>query len=224
MDIAETTAPRWYEQWRGRLQRTGPGLNDTRLEASARLATVLLCGEESAVRVFAREIERTRAGGELAAVAQLRAIERDELLHETALRAFLEQLPGTADQHGLKRRAQRFFAGLGRADTLAAHFGRIAHLDSAVCRIMWHIEKSALESSSPLRLLAASIKRDEAWHVNVSRRYAAGLGLDEQSRRDAAAEVRAGLVEMLEPVGSAFEVLGVDSDRLFSEVRRDRHA
>mgnify|MGYP001820025849 FL=1 len=216
--------PVWYAQWRRNLQSLGPTMSDSQLEASARLATVLLCGEQSAVRIFEKEIERQRPQATAEGLRQLRYIARDEHLHETALRAFCGYLPTADDQHRLKRRAQRFFAGLGRVESLAGHFGQIAQLDSAVCKIMWHLERAALRSTSPLRLLASRIKLDEARHVSVSRRYASALGLDVRTRAEESGQVRAGLVEMLQPVGSAFEQLGVDSDRLFADLRRQRRA
>ena len=211
--------PSLLAEWMGLLRDTGPRMSDDQKEACARLATVLLCGEQSAVQVFAAEVRRGRAPAE--AVDQLRAIERDEQLHEQALHYFCNYLPRPDDVHALKRRAQRFFASLGRTEDIARHFAQIAVLDSAVCKVMWHIENSAVESTSPLRYLAAQIKNDEARHVGVSRRYAASLGLPVQPSEEYDATVD-GLITMLDPLGDAFEKVGVDSDRLFTHLRRGR--
>ena len=213
--------PAWYAEWRRCLQSRGPAMTDPQLEASARLATVLLCGEQSAVRIFEKEMECKRPRATAEGLRQLRYIAQDERLHESALRALCDYLPTTDDQHRLMRHAQRFFAGLGRIENLAEHFGQIAQLDSAVCKIMWHLESAALPPASPLRLLAARIKLDEARHVSVSRRYASALGLDARARAEECVQVRTKLVEMLQPVGSAFEMLGVDSDRLFADISRE---
>jgi hypothetical protein len=195
-------------------------MSHTEMEACARLATVLLCGEQSAIQVFAREVQVGRAPA--AALDSLRAIERDEHIHERALRAFCEFLPVPDDAHALKRRAQRFFAKLGRAPDIAQHFAQISQLDSAVCKIMWHVENSAPGIRCPLRQIAAHIKYDEARHVAVTRRYVTALGLTAHNRRDDDAEITEGLVGILLPLADSFEVIGVDSDRLFSHIRLAR--
>jgi hypothetical protein len=195
-------------------------MSDAETEACARLATVLLCGEQSAIGVFTAEIQRGAASAP--ALDALRAIEHDEIMHERALQAFCEYLPVPGDAHALKRRAQRFFAGLGRVSSLAQQFARIAHLDSGVCKIMWHVESSAIRNISPLRRIAAQIKIDEAQHVAVTRRYATLLGQQAARQRDDGVEIAEKLVVMLEPVTDSFETVGVDCDRLFSHIRAAR--
>ena len=209
-----------YDDWYTYLQNAGPLMSDAEMEACARLVTVLLCGEQSAIQIFSAEVRRGRAPAE--ALNALRAIERDEHLHERALRAFGEYLPSTDDLHALKRRAQRFFAGLGRVNDMARHFGQISHLDSAVCKIMWHVEKSTIDSVSPLRRIATQIKNDEARHVFVSRRYAASLGLTPRQRDDDGVATTEGLIDMLDPLADSFETVGVDTDRLFAHIRKPR--
>ena len=193
-------------------------MSDAEMEACARLTTVLLCGEQSAIQIFSAEVRRGRAPAE--ALNGLRAIEYDEQLHEQALRAFREYLPRPDDAHALKRRAQRFFAGLGRSRDMARHFGQISHLDSAVCKIMWHVENSSIESLSPLRRMATQIKNDEARHVSVSRRYAASLGLTANNKDDDSIIITEGLIDMLDTLTDSFETVGVDSDRLFAHIRK----
>ena len=212
--------PGWYDDWHVQLRTAGPRLSDEQMEACARLVTVLLCGERSAIRIFSAEVRRGRAPAE--ALCALQAIERDEHLHECALLDFREHLPKPDGLHALKRRAQRFFAGLGRVDDMARHFGQISHLDSVVCKIMWHVEKSAIDKSSPLRLIASQIKKDEARHVAVSRRYAASLGLTPSKRSDDGVRVTERMIDMLDPLADSFESVGVDSDRLFMHIRRSK--
>lgn len=212
--------PARYDAWFRELLRVGPAISDRQMEACANLATVLLCGEQSAIRIFAAEVERSRQRGAHAALRDLLEIERDEHLHERALLAFCRYLPATADQHTLKRRAQRFFARLGRTRDLSAHFAQISELDRAVCKIMWHVENSGLDRVSPLRELAGMIKMDEARHVAVSRRYAAEMGYEQRDRHEFEGRIRNDLVTMLRPLGASFEVVGVDSDRLFRQIVR----
>ena len=208
------------DSWYASLQNAGTRMSDPEMEASARLVTVLLCGEQSAIRIFSAEVRRGRAPTE--ALNALRSIEYDEHLHEQALLTFLSYLPQIDDAHAIKRRAQKFFAGLGRIGNMARHFGHISQLDSAVCKIMWHIEKSTIDKSSPLRRIATQIKHDEARHVAVSRRYAASLGLASNAKDDDSVAVTDGLADMLGTVADSFETIGVDSDRLFAHIRRNR--
>jgi len=194
-------------------------MTDAQMEASARLVTVLLCGEQSAIRIFSAEVRRERAPAE--ALDALRAIEYDEVLHEKALRTFQDYLPRPDDAHKLMRSAQRFFSGLGRISDMARHFGQISHLDSAVCKIMFHIEKSSIDSVSPLRRIATQIKKDEARHVHVSRGYATSLGLTSRQRNDDGIVIIEALIDMLTPLTDSFETVGVDSDRVFAHIRRN---
>jgi len=210
--------PQSYNDWHVHLQAAGPRMSDAQMEASARLVTVLLCGEQSAIKIFSAEVRRGRAPAE--ALDALRTIERDELLHEKALLTFRDYLPHPDDAHKLKRSAQRFFTGLGRISDMARHFGQISHLDSAVCKIMYHIEKSSIDRLSPLRRIATQIKNDEARHVHVSRRYAASLGLTLRQRNDDGAATTEALIDMLAPLADSFETVGVDSDRVFAHIRR----
>ena len=212
--------PHWYDEWHAHLQSAGPRMSDAQAEACARLTTVLLCGEQSAIRIFAAEVRRGRAPAD--ALNALHAIEQDEYLHEQALLAFQNFLPRPDDAHAIKRRAQRFFMGLGRIDDMARHFGQISHLDSAVCKIMWHVENSAIDRVSPLRWIAEQIKYDEARHVGVSRRYASYLGLPSAQANSDNTVIANALADMLEPLGDSFEVVGVDPDRLFAHIREVR--
>lgn len=195
-------------------------LGSRQADATARLAVVLVAGEQSAISIFSAEVKRQSESAEATGLAQLRAIERDEFVHEACLKNLCGFLPEADDAHVLKRRAQRYFAGLGRTADMARHFGQISHLDSAVCQIMWHVERSDLPASSPLRILSTRIKRDEARHVAVSRRHARILGLPTAELAIVGEQVRTDLATMLEPLGASFEEIGVDADRLFRSIAR----
>lgn len=210
--------PGSFDDWYAHLQSAGPRMSDAEMDAGARLATVLLCGEQSAIQIFSAEVRRGKAPAE--ALKTLHEIELDENLHEQALRALCEHLPRPDDLHALKRHAQRFFLELGRVGDMARHFGQISHLDSAVCKIMWHVENCAVDSTSPLRRIATQIKVDEARHVSVSRRYAASLGLSKSEQDDDGSEITERLIDMLSVLGDSFEVIGVDSDKLFAHLRK----
>ena len=207
-----------FAQWQRYLARTGPLMSSAQQEACARLATVLLVGEQSAIQIFSAEVQRGRAPME--ALESLHRIEIEEAWHEKALLEFCSYLPKPDDAHRLKRRAQRFFAGLGSDSDIARHFGRISHLDSTVCKIMLQIERSAVPKASALRWIATRIKHDEARHVITSRRYARLMNQPREQRFDDRAQVLEGLVEMLDPLSDSFELLGIDSDHLFQRLRK----
>ena len=192
-------------------------MNDRELEAAARLVTVLLCGEQSAIQVFAREAARHQERRQ--AVADLLAIERDEYRHEQALLDLQSWLPTMPDQHRVKRKAQRFFASLGRTDELGLRFAQIGQLDTAVCKIMYHVERGSLKKSAALSRVATSIKMDEARHVAVAREYARGLGINLRASRERVEYVNDQLVDVLSLVADSFEAIGVDSDRLFRHLK-----
>lgn len=212
------TAPDWLTPWTRDLVRFGPRMRDRELEAATRLVSVLLCGEQSAIKVFAAEARRQRERHH--AVRDLLAIEQDEHRHEQALLDFTAFLPQTSDQHRVKRAAQRFFASLGRVDDLGLRFAQIGQLDTAVCKIMFHIERGSLGPHAAMRHLASNIKTDEARHVAVSREYARGFGIDLRATRDKVEFLNQQLVNVLALVGDSFEVIGVDSDRLFAHLQR----
>lgn len=211
--------PFGFRRWSAHLDSVGPGMTDRQMEACSDLITVLLCGEQSAVSVFAREVASGRAP--VSAMAALQRIERDERLHEAALLRFDSFLPTTERQHQIKRRAQRFFFRLGRADSVGRHFARVAHLDSAVCKIMHQVERSAIDAVSPLKRIAKEIKDDEARHVAVSRDYAHAMGVHKAQQRHDKALMMHGLAELLGGVADAFETVGVDSDRLFRRLQNE---
>jgi hypothetical protein len=210
----------WQQHWPDHLAVFADRMSDAQLEATAGLVTVLLCGEQSATKIFAAEISRARDRLAESALSQLIAIENDELIHEQAMAAVAEKLPSSAGLHAHKRRAQRFFAKLGRIDNIGDQFHQITHLDTAVCKIMWHIERSRSPGISPLRALTGQIKKDEARHVAVSKRYASYLDMKPNRSQARGESTSDGLVNMLEPLGSAFETVGVDSDKLFKHLQR----
>lgn len=210
-------APDWVSSWTSDLVHLGPRMRDRELEAAARLVTILLCGEQSAIQIFAAEAHRQRERRH--AVRDLLTIEQDEHRHEQALLDFKAFLPRAGDQHRVKRAAQRFFASLGRVEDLGLRFAQIGQLDTAVCKIMFHVERGSLGRDAAMRQLASNIKTDEARHVAVSREYARGLGIDLRAARDTVEFVNRQLVDVLALVGDSFEVIGVDSDRLFAHLQ-----
>lgn len=209
----------WYQNWNEELLTHGPRMSDRQALACAQLATVLLCGEQSAIRIFAIEAERSRHRGAAEAIRQLATIEQDELHHEMALLRFCNYLPTPHNDHELRRHAQRFFFAIGRCDSMAQQFSQIAQLDTAVCKIMWHVENSEIDALSPLRLLATHIKLDESRHVAISRQYSEAMGYGRKQFFSENELLCENLVVMLSEVSASFEDVGVDCDRLFTRLK-----
>ena len=208
----------WPHTWRAHLAQAPLALADGHGTALARIVPFLICGEQSAIRVFAS------AAGRCDQRARWRSafldIERDESGHEAAWQALLEVLPRPRELQRLKRRAALFFTRLGRAHSVGEHFARIAHLDTAVGVMMWHLERSAVAAEPRIAALAGHVKRDEARHVSVSKRYVRDLGVPRERYEALGAEVRDELVATLAPVAEALEGIGIDTDRMFLRVQR----
>ena len=184
--------------------------------AMAEALQVFACGEESAALAF-QHLADTRA--EAAASAALAHIAGEEAAHEALLLGLREALPPPARDPALRRALIGFYHGLAFEDP-GRHLGSIAALDSAVCTIV----AAMLARGRPLareprvHAVFARIRREEAAHVNISRRLASALAAP-AALRDTAAQTRAGLVGVLALRGAAFEDLGVDPDWLFARLR-----
>jgi len=204
----------------------------------AQLVPLLLCGEQSAVHVFHNEQQRlqqiisvdcampdtktaplqnTVAQTQQSAQLNLQKIEADERLHEQALQFLLAQLPQHPLQHKSKRIAQQFYAKIQQpGQSIAEHFQSIALLDSCVCILMNAVAKSSIRDSAITELFHL-IKKDEAKHVAIARKYSELL-CQQSGDSKAFADTRKVpelLVKMLESQAAAFENLGIDSRDLF---------
>lgn len=210
-------APGWWE-----LAGThaGPERLCTRVaEGLSRVLPALVCGEESAVNVFHREGKRLDPREWQALQRALGGIEDEERVHQKMLLWLSGRLPMPSDLDALARRTRRFFMRMQSRD-VALHFGRIAELDSAVCRIMHAVGCSTkLGPGSVVTTIVRKIQRDEARHVKVSRIHSRALGLTPAQAGLIRDEVRAGVVGLLDPVADAFDAAGVDSDRLFRAIQ-----
>ena len=209
----------WLSRWQAYFADRPLALKPRQLEAIGGLIPSLLCGEQSAVTTFHAEARRLSRDARLESARLFHRIESDERSHEAGLQALLSKVPPAADLHAVKRRAQRFFAGLGRAESVAQHFSQIAQLDRAVCIIMWHIEHSDAGADDAVRIIARQIKRDEARHVSISRRHARALGASADDHRTLGEKISAGLGGLLEPVADRFEAIGIDFDHLARRIR-----
>lgn len=221
----EHAAPAWVDSWFEELGESPMKLVDREQAAFARVIPLLICGEQSAITVF----ENAGTAHRGAAARELRyafnAIEIDENGHEQAWQALFARLSPPHDLQRIRRRAALFFAKLGRAQSIATHFAQISQLDSCVGAIMWHLEKSTIARMEPIKILATQIKRDEARHVAVSRRYARALGVTQIEHRELGIKTRTKLVELLRPEADALESIGIDPDRLFLHIdKQKRHA
>lgn len=195
------------------------GLSDRAAEGIAGLLPAMVCGEESAVIVFDQERLRIRGDLFVDSNAALKRIANEEAGHETLLRSLASLLPQPKNEASIRRKAQRYFAGL-HTDDLGSHFARIAWLDSGVCIILSEVVRASLTGAPRLRAALRSIMQDEARHVAFSRHYSTHLGVRSESNRESFSLVRCGLIELLQPCTAAIEHLDIDPDRLFARLRR----
>ena len=214
---AQVPVAGWLEAWQAQYPRADWQV-DAQEEALSCLIPLLLCGEQSAQLVFHEHANRARANVPTALAAALRRIEREEESHERALQGLAASVCSPPDLHRRKRKAQAFYASLGRGANLAEQFSRIESLDSCVCRIMCALARGQRKTSHALYHLFDAIKADEARHVGVSRQYARRLGIGRAARARQRQLVGELIVELLQPEAELFEGLGVDADRLFAEL------
>ena len=209
----------WFRVWYQTFSHQNLEMKTVHQEALARLVPTLLCGEQSAVTVFHAEAERLSRKARNVSFSIFRSIEADECLHEAGLQMLCAKLPVAPDLHAIKRRSQRFFLKLGKAKSVAQHFSQVAQLDSAVCMLMWHIEKSTVGRNQMIGSLIGKIKQDEARHVSISRQHALVLGVSRDEYQALGEQVFCGLTNLLTPVADSFEAIGVDTDRLFARLQ-----
>ncbi len=66
------------------------------------------------------------------------------------------------------------------------------------------------------------IRTDEARHVKICRRHLDEIGIPKAQREEATEKVRLRFVDLMTPVAGAFEDIGLDPDRLFRRIGRER--
>jgi hypothetical protein len=210
----------WFTQWSEEFSVSLLVMNSRHQEALARLTPALLCGEQSAINLFQIEGRHLTHQALSVSATLLHSIEHDETAHEASLQVLRAKLPVASDEHAIRRRSQTYFAGLGRAESVAHHFGQVSQLDSAVCAIMWHMQQSVVGGNSMIGRLVERIRHDEARHVSISRRHAFALGLSRDDYSRLGELVRGGLTGMLEHVADSFEDIGIDAGLLFARIKR----
>lgn len=190
-------------------------------EALARLLPLLGCGEEAAIAGF----DRLAAADGIATASRgaLRAIARDERRHDALLRSLQAALPSPAPDLASRRAARRFHFGLS-AGGAALQLARIAGIDAAVCTIISRVLRpgAPLAKDPGVAAVLNQIRRDEARHVAISR-YIVLASIGGECARNAAAQARRGLADLLSPGAAAFERLGTDPARLDKDIRALPH-
>ena len=190
----------------------------SQLESFGRVIPLLICGEQSAIRVFG-EISHVDSARDMACLtAAFSSIEAEEAGHELLWQTLAQQLPIPSDLVKLKRRAAVFFAKLGRADSIAGHFAQVSQLDSAVGTIMWCLESSDMATDKRVEVVANRIKREEARHVAVSRKLAFSLGVERETYQELGNRIRCELVTLLTPIADSIEGIGVDAQAMFKRI------
>lgn len=192
-------------------------LGDPQAAALAVLVPLLGCGEEAAALAFdgLAGLERDPV-----ASATLRTIGAEEREHDALLTALVGALPTIEEASALQKAARRFHIRLG-VGRPAAHLGRIAAIDAAVCTVLARLLRSGnpLAEDAVTAQIFGRIHRDEARHVRVSRALAMAR-LPRAELDDLAAGARKALADILLLAGEAFETLGVDAQTLHRELSR----
>ena len=187
-------------------------------EALADLVPLLCCGEEAAVVGFDRLGRAVSL--DLEVRKTLRKIADDERRHDAILRGLRAALPASTQDRAVQHRARHFHLSLTRGGTVL-HLARIAGLDAAVCTILSRLLRlsAAISRADGVHAALTHIRKDETRHVMVSRGIALAAA-DRQAVRNAAAEARGALAELLVCGADAFEALGIDPDRLLLDIKR----
>ena len=191
-------------------------------DALSQIVQLLACGEESAVHVFYREGDRIGMTGEdslLHSQSVMYRIAKEETVHDLMLTRLAKLLPYDDRHLELRKKARHFYMSYAHRDP-KLHFFRISELDSVVCMIM-HAMLTGTGQLGPLPLLSCigrRIRTDEATHVRVTHDHVKGLGMTLSERIDEADPIREKIVGMLSSAREAFEIMGVDSDRLFARI------
>jgi hypothetical protein len=215
-------------------------LSATQQNALARLIPLLLCGEQSAVFVF--HSERQRLSNEpnhnntqhsptsanriyKQAIKNLKRIEQDELHHEQALQFLLQKLPKAANQHKIKRQAQKFYTQLQQKNqSIAQQFRVIAQLDACVCILMQSVANSSIKNT-PLADLFKMIRKDEARHVAIAKKHSLLLADIEQQviAPQDTLNIQQKLIELLSTQEQALKDLQINSVTLFEQLKHSQH-
>ena len=195
--------------------------SDDELAALGRFVPSLLCGEESAVLIFAHESKRLGRQARKAMQATLHGLAGEEERHEIMLRAISDWLPDSGDRAETRDRARRFFFSFASSDP-ALRLAHIAEIDSCVSITLGAMAKaSKVARSEAFSRVVGRIRKDEARHVKICRRLLGEIGLEDAEQAAAGDRVRGRFVELMTPMASAFETIGLDSDRLFRRITRE---
>jgi len=198
------------------------GLTSAGQEAVARILAILVCAEESAISIFHHECKRIEENQIQANRQALLEIESEERVHNWLIHKARSFFPTPDDIPAIRRRTRRLFMRVGSRQ-MDLHFARISGLDSGVCICLSALLGSTrVTDVTGFARLIRHIRLDESSHVKKARSHAADLGFQSSDFGEAYDLVRTGMVGMLEPIGSSFETLGVDPDRLFKRLLRFR--
>ena len=149
----------------------------------------------------------------------LRAIAAEERIHDRLMHQLAASLPPASPARAI--RAARIMHLRLSTGGAAAHLGRIAALDAAVCTILSRLLRPGLPiTADPLaHRLLSHVRRDEARHVALARKLALAGGVS-AALRDDCADARCALAAVLAIETDAFEALEVDPDTLIRDVCR----
>ena len=193
-------------------------LDDSTCQALANLIPLLGCGEEAAAAAFHRLANQGAFAR--ATQAALHSIGEEEQIHEGLLAGLAAAMPPPEKADETRRAARRFHVSLTKGGP-TLHLARIAAIDAAVCMILSRLTARSAKLATDVSVanVLRRIRNDEAKHVTIARTIGASSP-DRARLREAGAQARVALSSLIASGGAAFEGLGVDPDRLVSDVAR----
>lgn len=185
--------------------------------ALASLLDTLCCGEESAIIAFTTLAQKNELG--TFTQHKLDQIAKDEMRHEHMLwQLRCSLLPSTASA-ALRKDIKRFYTSLATHD-IGLHCAQIAALDSGVCIVLSELRQDNLPigNQPAINRIFTAIHNDEAHHASITLDLAHALATP-GLHAHAAVTIRNKLAQLMETLGEALDILGVDNARLQRRLR-----
>jgi demethoxyubiquinone hydroxylase (CLK1/Coq7/Cat5 family) len=181
------------------------GLETSHCQDLADVLPYLACGEISAVYAFSGRLQ----DGVNAEVKQLlHHIAADERRHAELIMSWQKKLPSPRQVISPSRLAM-FFQRL-EAGHPSEHLARVSALDRAVCRLLHPLLKRgrALSRAPQLHRDLCALRRDEARHVQLTRRMASDLGCSNERQLLLNTAIQQRLTTLMSPVADALQRMG----------------
>jgi len=187
-----------------------------RMSSLYELATLLTCGEESAILVFSRHANEEQ---DIKTTIALQKIVDDEIKHEFLLCSLKKEIERRFNSVNMfcnisKWSTRKFFISLDCKDRIT-HLARVAALDSCVTKILTALlQCKPLKNTLPTRELLYRIREDESRHVRVTRNIVLNASGGEMVLAKEKRLVSISFLKLIQKQKSALESLEISWDRI----------